>query len=506
MKQLYLFLLLVKTSIVLSQPGSLDHSFGIFGIAMSPVISQLSYAHALAIQPDGKILVTGHMDVNGTFRIFVVRYLNDGTPDPSFPTVLTSIGNSGEYARAIAVQNDGKVVVGGHIAGNHSDLLVMRLDSTGSYDTTFGAGGIVITDFQNSSNDETNGLVIQPDGKIVIAGWSSINVNDVAVVRYNTDGSVDSTFGAAGRVSTDLGRVEEGHHIALQPDGKILVAGFASSSVTANDVAIFRYHSNGQPDTSFGINGVAMPVIAPDDDAAFAMALQPDGKIVAAGYVYTSFTYADNQVVRFDSTGNLDTSFNSTGVVVSNSTGNDNIASGVIVQPDGKIVITGRAFNQSTMDFLLSRFNSNGSIDPSFGNGGHVYTQVGIEDDFSLSSAMQADGKLVVVGYYTDGGIENFLVARYLNDSIISTVSENKYNGIALYPLPASGLLHVQLNEKITGAATAYIYSVTAELLKTVSASEKFSVNTAGLPPGIYFLQITGAENKFIGARRFLVE
>jgi uncharacterized delta-60 repeat protein len=333
-------------------------------------------------------------------------------------------------------------------------------------------------------------MVIQPDGKILIAGWTSTANKDIALLRFNPDGSADSTFGINGKVSTDLNNtIQEAYDIVLQPDSKILVAGFTSSSLTANDVAVFRYNTNGSLDSSFGSNGVAIPQINTDDDAALSMVLQPDGKIVTAGYTYTSFTYADNLIVRLDSIGNPDNSFNGTGVVVSNSTSSDNIASDVIVQPDGKIVITGRVFDQFNFDFLLSRFTGNGTVDPSFGTGGHVYTPVGIEDDYSFASLIQPDGKIVVTGYYTDSGIENFIVARYLNDGTLSINENNNSGNLLLCPQPASDFIHIRLREKISNEITAGIYSVTSKLLRTVRGGKEFSLETSDLPPGIYFLR-----------------
>src|SRR4026207_323440 len=133
MKHLPLILILFKGFILFAQPGTLDNTFGVGGIAFGPFLSLSSYAHDIALQPDGKILATGHIYDNGHFRIFVVRYNPDGSFDPSFPNVVTAINTASEYARAIAVQDDGKIVVAGHLDGTNSAFLVMRLTADGVY-------------------------------------------------------------------------------------------------------------------------------------------------------------------------------------------------------------------------------------------------------------------------------------------------------------------------------------------------------------------------------------
>lgn len=425
---------------------------------------------------------------------------------------MTSIGAASEYARAFALQNDGKIVVAGHVGGVGSDFLIIRLTSSGAYDSTFGTAGIVMTSFNINSTDETNDMVIQPDRKILIAGWTSTGNKDIALLRFNADGSADSTFGFNGKVQTNINNtIQEAHDVGLQPDGKIIVAGFTSSPLTANDVAVFRYKSNGSLDSSFANNGIAVPVLnANDDDAAFGMVLQPDGKIVTAGYTYTNFTYADNLIVRFDSTGNLDTSFNSTGVVVANNGNSDHLATDVMLQPDGKIVITGRAFRQFTLDFMLARFSSNGIIDPSFGNAGYAYTNIALENDFTLASLMQPDGKIVVTGYYTDSGIENFLLARYGNDSIFTGINETDNDHVLIYPQaaadiyfilspnPSLGTFTIITENKIKNGAVQ-VLNVQGSILfeeKIVNTSTKEIHLT--LSAGIYFVKVNDGEKEWI--------
>jgi len=490
MKKFLIILACMAVTHLSAQPGMLDNSFGTFGVAFPPFISSLSYGYGLAIQSDGKIVVTGHTQVGGVYKAFIVRYDTNGNPDLGFPPFITGISTGSEYGRAVAIQTDGMIVVAGQKDAGNSDILVLRLTPAGSYDTTFGAGGIVSVDLQSGSDDQSGSLVIQPDGKILVAGWSTTLTKVIAMLRLNPNGSVDTTFGNNGRVLTNLaGLSQQAHAVKLQPDGKILVAGLVSSPVTANDLVVLRYYTDGSIDSTFATNGIARPMLQNDDDAALSMALQADGKIVTAGYIYNNFTYADNLVVRFDSTGALDATFNGTGVLASNPLGNDNISYGVLVQVDGKIVTTGRAWHLATLDFTLSRFNTNGSVDASFGTNGFTYTPIAIEEDYILASAMQSDGKIVATGYYTDGGIENFIVARYLNDSSLASSVNELDERLTLYPQPASGILH--LGWKPGGSdVIAEIYSVDGALLDSHELDRRGILDVQAFPTGMYFLRL----------------
>jgi uncharacterized delta-60 repeat protein len=490
----------------IAQPGFLDNSFGVNGIALSPFVTNLSYGRAMALQPDGKILVTGEKLVGTYLKAFVVRYNSDGSFDGNFTNLVTGIGPFWEFGRAIALQNDSLIVVAGDF-NNPSfnlDYLLLRLNPSGTYDTSFGNGGIVTTGFAPNSIDETKALALQPDGKIVIAGVTANPDRDVALLRFNFDGSIDTTFGINGKVFTDINNEnQQANAIALQPDGKIIVAGFSFTIATGNDLAVFRYHPNGALDTSFGVNGIAIPGINADDDAGLALSLQNDGKIVIAGYTYTNFTFADNLIVRLDSTGIPDTSFNSSGIVIINNSSNENISTGVIIQPDHKIVTSGRAL-QSSLDFSLSRFNSNGVIDSTFGNNGHVFTDIALEDDESFASLMQPDGKIVLTGYYSDSGIENFLVCRYLNDSILTGINNFQGMEITIFPQPANDQLHIKFQYN-PGRIYLELYSMASKLLYSgVSDNSLTTLNLASISPGVLFLRITDQKKNLLTSKVFV--
>jgi uncharacterized delta-60 repeat protein len=498
MKRILFFLLICSNQMLFAQSGSLDQSFGVSGVALGPYISQYSYAYGIAQQQDGKIVVTGYLEDNG-LHTFITRYDTNGIVDPTFSNPILTIGQLGDYGRAIAVQPDGKILVAGFADNATSDIFLVRRLPSGDADTTFGINGVVITDFGTSTIDHAHDMVLQPDGKILVAGWALQNDIDIALLRYNSDGSIDSSFGTNGRVSTDIDNsIQEGNAVALQPDGKILVAGLTISTLGFNNLSVFRYHADGSPDSTFGVNGISIPPVNIDDNAANDMALQSDGKIVLAGYTFTIIPYGDVLVVRLDTLGNPDPSFGGTGVVSMNSTFHDNFATGVLIQSDGKIITTGRAYN-TTSDFQLARFYSDGQIDSAFGTDGHVHTSIGLEEDFIYASLLQQDGKIVVAGYYTDSGIENFAVARYRNNSPSTTsVNENIQDGFMIYPQPAVDVLYITYDNSETKIENVdvSVFNLTGEKLlsqeypSVISHGQTIAVDCKSLNSGIYILQI----------------
>ena len=509
-----LYLLIFSSTFLFAQPGTLDNTFGVSGIALSPYITQYSYAYAIAQQQDGKLLVTGYLDDNG-LHTFITRYDTDGTVDTSFSNPILTVGQLGDYGRAIAIQPDGKIIVGGFADNATTDIFLVRRLPSGETDTTFGTGGVVTTDVGNNTVDHAHDIALQPDGKILVAGWTLSNDIDIALLRYNSDGSIDSTFGINGRVITDIDSVtQEGHAIALQPDGKILVAGLTISSMNFNHLAVFRYMPDGSKDSTFGVYGISIPPINIDDNAAYDMALQSDGKIVLAGYTYTVIPFGDVLVVRLDTLGNPDPDFGGTGIVSFNPTIDDCYATGVLIQPDGKIITTGRAYINSS-NFLLARFTTDGQVDSAFGLEGHVYTSVAFEEDYIYGSVLQQDGKIVVAGYYTDNGIENFALARYLNDSSAATfINETAAgSGIIIYPQPAGDVLYITGgNSKIRSENTEVkIFNIIGEEISRGiynavirNGQSSIAADCKSLNPGVYIIEINSGG--VMSRKKFLKE
>jgi len=327
--------------------------------------------------------------------------------------VTTPLGvDTQDEARALAIQADGKIVVAGRSSsGADYDFAVVRYDDDGSLDTTFGAGGIVITPV--GINDVFYALAIQSDGKIVAAGYSSNGAHDdFAVVRYNDDGSLDTTFGAGGIVITPVGINDVFYALAIQADGKIVAAGDSSNGADY-DFAVARYNDDGSLDTTFGAGGIVITQVSPERIATvYALAIQSDGKIVAAGRS-NKITDDDFAVARYDDDGSLDTTFGAGGIVITPVEGgiSPDRVQALAIQADGKIVAAG----YSSSHFALVRYDEHGELDPDFGTGGIVTTSVeeGVTTDRAYALAIQADGKIVAAGCSNDGVDYDFALIRY---------------------------------------------------------------------------------------------
>ena len=325
--------------------------------------------------------------------------------------IITNFGNV--IGRSVTLQGDGKIVVaGGHASGSFA---VVRHNSDGSLDSSFNGTGKVTTTF-GSSDTSGASVVVQGDDKIVVAGRSN---GGIALARYNTNGTLDTAFGNAGKVTTDfgLGVGSEGLSIALQNDGKIVVAGSSISGLNT-DFALVRYNTNGSLDTSFNGTGKVTTDFGRNDDIGNSVAIQTDGKIVVSGFSGTggggNYFFA---TARYTANGGLDTSFNGTGKVTTQIGGTVNRAYGVAIQSDGKIVSAGYCNVGNTEDFALVRYNTNGSLDTSFNGTGKVTTAIGSSDDEGYSVAMLDNGKILVAGA-SQGDRSDMALVRYTEQTV----------------------------------------------------------------------------------------
>jgi uncharacterized delta-60 repeat protein len=373
-------------------PGDLDASFDSDGKVTTDFGSSES-AFAVAVQPDGRIVAAGGSD--GDFAL--ARYNGDGSLDTSFDSdgkVTTDFG-AFAGALAVAVQPDGRIVAAGESGG---DFALARYNRDGSLDTSFDSDGKVTTDFGGS--EVATAVAVQPDGRIVAAGFRDLV--DFALARYNRDGGLDTTFDSDGKVTTDFGAAEDASAVAIQPDGRIVAAG-ESQGGFGRDFALARYNVDGSLDTSFDSDGKVTTDFGVLD-AASDVAIQPDGRIVAAGNSGGFGFSRDFALARYNRDGSLDTSFDSDGKVTTDFGGSE-VATAVAVHPDGRCVAAGG----SDEDFALAGYKVDGSLDTSFDSDGKVTTDFG-GFEFASDVAIQPDGRIVAAG--NSGG--DFALARYL--------------------------------------------------------------------------------------------
>ena len=357
--------------------GSLDKRFGNNGKITTDFFRNVDTINALVIQPDGKIVVAGFAQLagtGGTPRVFALaRYTSDGRPDSSFGnggSLTTSFGGTFAAASAIMVQPDGKIVVAGtadfnpRVPNSGLDFALARYHANGSLDASFGDAGKVVFDFFGSF-DQANAAALQADGRIIVAGSASYDSfnRDIgfALARFNPDGSTDFGFGSGGKQITDFFDAgAKANGIVLQPDGRFVVAGTASDSATrpvATDFALARYNTDGSLDSSFGIAGeTSVPFSDSATEQANALVLAPDGKIIVAGTAFKTFSSPpDFALRRYNADGSIDTSFGVDGAMTTDfAAGTDN-AQAVAIQEDGNVVAAGRAF-RSNFDLALARY------------------------------------------------------------------------------------------------------------------------------------------------------
>jgi uncharacterized delta-60 repeat protein len=408
-------LLIFGVSAAQTAPGRLDPHFGSRGKVRTK-IGLGSGAAALAIQPDGKIVTAGYGG-RSPYHFAVARFDANGQLDPAFGshgTVITSIGPA-DGAFAVGLQHDHKVVVAGVTDdGVNIDIALARYTARGSLDPSFGSGGLVTTRIGGEPRSAVaRALAIQPDGKIVIAGSAG---SEFLLARYDANGSLDTSFGNGGIVTTSIGMDDVAFALALQADRKIVVAG--DTGLQTLQFALARFNANGSLDTSFGAGGRLRTAIT-GFDGAHAVTVESDGKILAAGESARTHGIAPWQfaLVRYRRDGSPDSTFGNDGVVtIPMGSGAFAEAQGLVVGRSGKITAAGTATQGEKLDFALIRLKPSGTLDRSFGVGGRVMTSFSAGNDLAYGLALQRDGKIVLAGTANEGASagSGFALARYL--------------------------------------------------------------------------------------------
>ncbi len=463
--------------------GSLDTSFNGTGKVTTDIGGgSEDAAYGMVLQSDGKILVAGESDSGGGFDVALVRYHANGSLDTTFNgsgKAVTAIGTGNDSGVGVAVQTDGKILVAGESeSGASSKFALVRYQANGALDPGFNGTGKVTTAV--GSYDVGRSVAVQSDGKIVVCGSSfSSGFNEFAIVRYNTDGSLDTALNGSGKMKTRIGKAAYGESLALQSDGKMLVTGqsdalaYPGASGGKSDLAVARFLQDGSLDPGFGTPGrvttdvsrgredyasaaaittsggitvggrrsngvdqdffiagfdsagiltgeVKVIDFGGQDDILTGLLIQPDGRIVASGYSENG-TNADFELARLNQFGSLDTSFNGTGKVITAVGSGNDYAQCVTLQADGKLLLGGFASIGSTNDFALVRYNADGSLDSGFGSGGKVTTAIGGGHDQAYCMALQSDGKILLGGIVSNGSNFDFGLARYLANGSLDT-------------------------------------------------------------------------------------
>jgi uncharacterized delta-60 repeat protein len=429
--------LLALVSLVLAlpaaaAPGALDPSFSGDGWVRTYDVFGYSKtffpkgAEDIAIQRDGKILAVGELqDGNSHWWYGVYRWLPNGDLDRSFGSggwVATDLG-AFPMAHAVALQADGKILVGGQVECPNLQLCfgIVRYDPNGSIDRSFGASGVAQATFPGSRcGCEIQDLAVQKNGRIVAVGsrFKGSDAQDdmrLAAARFLPNGNLDSSFSHDGRVSYDFGYGDDfGSSVALQPDGKILLGGAASFRYkTENDFAVVRLRADGKLDRSFSGDGVkTVNFRGSRYDDAYGIALDSGGRIVAAGLSAVGFRREDPRVavLRLNRNGSLDRRF---GKRLFKPGAHGGFAQAVLVDAGGGILVGGLSYDGGDLDgsaWALIRYRPNGTLDRSFGRGGTVIGDFGTGADWIGALAAQRDGRIVAGGeVYGDQALARYL-------------------------------------------------------------------------------------------------
>jgi uncharacterized delta-60 repeat protein len=388
-----IIVLFATTISAASQSGSLDTRFGEGGKVTFETTNLYTKGNAIALQSDGGIVVAGSTNNNGADGdILVLRYTSDGRIDRTFGkngVVTTSLSSLGEWANSIAIQSDGKIIVGGTAQGGFGVILV-RYNSNGTLDKSFGVRGVSA----NYVAHNINKIEITGDGKIVAVGHRFSGTNDFAVIRYNSDGNLDSSFGTGGTVYTDFdGASDFAYDLAIESSGNIIVAG-DSSLASGQSVAIAKYNTDGTPDLSFGTNGSVTTDLPGSSSRIRGAALGADTAIYVAGASDSPLALT---IAKYQNNGYLDLSFGrdnltqASGGVVTTSGSQAN----TIVAPGRNEIFVGGSGSGS---FLVQKLNKDGSLDTRWGLQGGAYAEFGSNSEIN-DLAINESGDVFAVGY-----------------------------------------------------------------------------------------------------------
>jgi uncharacterized delta-60 repeat protein len=377
----------------MAHPGDLDTSFGSGG-KKTVNFGGVDAANVVLVQRNGRVVAAGGGGPASSFCVVRLRSAN-GTLDPAFGSGgkrVIDFGTDDEAVHGAALQPDGKIVLAGD---TRLQPAVVRLKPNGALDPTFDGDGRKV--FSWGAIGRVTAVVVAPNGKILLGGFSGPEGGNIQVARLRANGAFDTTFGTGGIAAVDFGGTEFGEAMARQADGRILVAGRASPG----GAVVARLRATGALDPDFGAGGRVTLSAA---TSAGAVLVAPDRNILVAGNTSGS---AVMTVTRLRPDGSLETTFGSGGTATVDFGSLADLLGGAVLQPDGKIVLAG--YTQASEDVAVARLDANGALDATFGTGGKATVEFGTAT-FGNAVALAPNGRIVVAGQKT--GADDFAVAR----------------------------------------------------------------------------------------------
>jgi len=397
---------------------TLDPTFGGDGIVTTSFGTSTDDSYRMVIDANGRTILVGYTrdGANGDFAL--ARYNSDGSLDTTFGgdgKVTTDFANTDDTGYGVAIDGAGRIIVvgtsGNLVSGDTYDAAVARYNSDGSLDTSFGDDGKVTTHFLGG--DLFMGVAVDAFGRIVASGRTHDSSDKINVARYNVDGSLDSTFGIDGKVITAIGSQAQSLDLKIDQDGKIVVVG-GTGPDTTQDFAVVRYNIDGSLDTSFDDDGI-VTIDFGRRDFAERLAIDSNGRIVVAGFTEAIDPNRDFALARLLPNGDLDPTFDGDGRVITPFGSGRDDCQAVALETNGKIVIAGISFSGASLDFALARYNLDGSLDTTFDDDGKLTTTISSGDDYATGVAVDGGGRIVVGGISQFGPSSDFVVARYFD-------------------------------------------------------------------------------------------
>ena len=480
----------------------LDSLFSDDGISLTN-LGNFEGAWSVFSTNENKIIVSGwsKLSTESPEDILLMRFNNDGSIDSTFKSgnIISVEEFTWESSYASIEQKDGKILIAGRFYnGLNWDFMLARFYADGRLDSSFAQNGFAIIDI--SSDDRAFSIDLQNDDKIIIAGFVNINNWDFAVLRFNSNGLLDNTFGNNGIVINDFdGDIDVAFSIKTQSDSKIIACGWTFSNASWN-FAMIRYNSDGSLDQNFGNKGIVITDVDNVYNTSHSIAIQEDGKYVVTGYRYFRERLdTDILLVRYNSDGSIDQSFGVNGFVTKDINRNEDFAWDVIIQSDERILVTGYTKSDSSKNVVTLRFNNNGQIDSTFGDSGVIITSIFGFDEEGRHLALQNDGKILVTGYSFNGVDQDLFILR-INpdgnilpvpqvDSALTNLSQNYPN-----PFTTKTLIPFSLHE--TSYVTLKVYNALGEevssLIDEVKVAGNYTVlfEKSNLSSGIYLYQL----------------
>lgn len=499
MKQTIFLVFALSSNFIYSQNGSLDLEFGDKGMVATSFSDYRVQATSIAEQPDGKIVVVGNGTKTLTEHVVAVRYLANGEIDLEFANdgkLVLDLSIFFTVGREVVVDANNNIFLGGYFGNEdfHQKAFVVKLDMNGDLDPTFADNGIWRSE-RNGTREIMGAMQLVEDDKILLAGHEFQSGSKSLLIRLNEDGSLDDDFGLGGYAEKVIPSGYITKFVGLFNNGSIITGGQLGGG--GRDIILIKFKEDGEVDTNFGVNGVLVDAKF-IDEYAFDMAIQNDNKIIVS---YASEdSYRNFGLVRYNWDGSLDEEYGEDGRVITNFSVLTNSARSIVLQEDQKIIQSGFILNMGQLDYAMVRFDSNGNIDPSFGNEGKVITDFGL-DELCEVSILQADGKLLCGGIYREATIENgsIMVARYLTGITVHTsdLAEN-IREVKVTPNPSTSLFNVSFNLNTTSVTSIDLLKSDGSLMQSLVGNKRFEAGehelevnlNSDLIQGLYFLKI----------------